>query len=274
MFYLYESIVEPVLLYGSDIWGAYASCTKDIDKIYLWYIRMVLNVKATTCNIITMGESGIIPPTIKCHRNAILYFIRLNNLPPGSVVKNVFLELKQLHNTGFRNWYTNVCELASSYNIDICSYKFSDATKNQIKIKLRSHFIRNWMHDLQDEIKFPILRTYRLIKNEFKFEPYLAAISKFKYRSAMSKLRASSHILEIERGRYTNPITTREQRTCRTCQNFIEDEYHFMMACEIYKTERNNLFSNIINISPNFIQMTDIDKFTFLFRNDNPQILS
>ena len=67
MFYLYESMIEPILLYGSDLWGSYKECTKDINKIYLWFIRIVLKIKATTCNLITMGESGIIPPEVKCH---------------------------------------------------------------------------------------------------------------------------------------------------------------------------------------------------------------
>ena len=129
MFYLYESLVEPILLYGSDIWGAYEACAKEIEKVYFWFIRSILHVKATTCNIITIGECGIIPPRIKCHQNAILYFIRLNNLSPGSVVRNVFLELQELHKSGFRNWYTLVCELALSYNLDIQSFDFNDCTK-------------------------------------------------------------------------------------------------------------------------------------------------
>ena len=67
MFYLYETLIQPILLYGSDIWGAYSQCTNDINNVFLWFIRCVLRVKATTCNIITIGESGIIPPDVKCH---------------------------------------------------------------------------------------------------------------------------------------------------------------------------------------------------------------
>ena len=125
MFYLYESLIQPILLYGSDIWGVYSGCTNEIDKIYMWFMRLVLNVKATTCNIITMGECGVLPPSIKCHQNALLYFIRLNNLPQGSVVKSVFLEMQSMHNLGFKNWYSAIIELATSYKLDIFSYEFS-----------------------------------------------------------------------------------------------------------------------------------------------------
>ena len=142
MFYIYESMVEPILLYGSDIWGAYCSCTKEIDKVFFWYIRMVLKVKATTCNIITIGESGMIPPRVKCHRNSILYFIRINSLPRGSIVKNVFNALQELNNSGFRNWYTAVCELASYYGIDIHSHQFNDSTKKKYQISFEVSFCK------------------------------------------------------------------------------------------------------------------------------------
>ena len=81
-------------------------------------------------------------------------------------------------------------------------------------------------------------------------------------------------MLEIERGRYTRPITARENRICIECQNMVEDEYHFMMTCKLYVNERQVLFSKINDIFPNFIHMNDIDKFSFLFINENPKILS
>ena len=87
MFYLFETLVQPILLYGSDLWGAYDQCTKEIDAVFMWFIRSVLRVKATTCNIITIGETGMIPPSFVGHRNVLLNFIRLNCVPEGSVVK-------------------------------------------------------------------------------------------------------------------------------------------------------------------------------------------
>ena len=51
----------------------------------------------------------------------------------------------------------------------------------------------------------PILRTHRYIKWSFKIEPYLHLIKDHRYRHAIALLRTSSHILHIERGRYTKP---------------------------------------------------------------------
>ena len=61
-------------------------------------------------------------------------------------------------------------------------------------------------------------------------EPYLFFnIPKFRY--AISRLRLSSHHLEIETGRYTRPFTPANQRFCAACPGKVGDEYHFLTEC-------------------------------------------
>ena len=50
------------------------------------------------------------------------------------------------------------------------------------------------------------------------------------YRSIITRWRLSNHRLRIEIGRYTNPYTERENRTCTLC-NQVEDEHHAIFAC-------------------------------------------
>jgi len=49
------------------------------------------------------------------------------------------------------------------------------------------------------------LRTYREFKNIFKFEKYLQSVVDHNDRNSMTRLRTSSHILQIDIGRYTIP---------------------------------------------------------------------
>ena len=179
-FHIYESMIEPILTYGSDLWGAFSTCTEDINKIYLWFIRLVLSVKTTTSNKITMGEAGIIPPRIKCHENVILYFIRLNSMRCTSVVRNVFIELERLHNLGDNNWYSKVLTLAKHYNIDVLNSKYCDSTKKNIKKITRQLFVQKWMNDLHNVSENSSLRTYNLFKTDFICEPYLSNINQNK----------------------------------------------------------------------------------------------
>ena len=99
-------------------------------------------------------------------------------------------------------------------------------------------------------------------------------IDKFKFRVAVSKFRASTHILEIERGRYTSPVTPRNSRLCKRCSNCVEDEYHFMMICELYNNERSELFDKICSVSPEFSSMSNSNKFKYLFLNHDARSMS
>ena len=119
MLYLFNSLIKPIILYGSDVWGARPGGGCAADKVQLWFLRLVLNVKATTSNIITFGECGVIPASLYCLVNCIVYFLRFSNLPETSLHKRAFCELQKLHNLGYVTWYSRVCNLARTNNIDL-----------------------------------------------------------------------------------------------------------------------------------------------------------
>ena len=73
MIYLFESCVQPILTYRSDVWGANKAGRDAVDKILLWFLRLVLQVKPSTSNVITLGECGKIPPGVFCETNCILF---------------------------------------------------------------------------------------------------------------------------------------------------------------------------------------------------------
>ena len=93
--YLFQSLIIPILVYGSDVWGVNSNATKAMDKVFLWYARTILKVKSNTCNIITLGECGVIPPSIFCHKQVMCYYKRLYNMSSNALVKKVFDELKK-----------------------------------------------------------------------------------------------------------------------------------------------------------------------------------
>ena len=63
-------------------------------------------------------------------------------------------------------------------------------------------------------------------KSQCVTETYLDLISNAKYRIDISKLRASSHNQEIERGRYTRPKVNPENRLC-PLRYVVDNEIHF-----------------------------------------------
>ena len=136
-----------------------------------------------------------------------------------------------------------------------------------------NQFKTTWKRNMNDIVRNPLLRTYNWIKTDFIIEPYLNLVKNYKYRKAISKLRASSHTLEIERGRYTNPSTPIPERLCSTC-NVIEDEVHFLTECDIYKETREHLYSEINARFPDFQGLDNHCKFNFMLCFPDERLLS
>ena len=117
------------------------------------------------------------------------------------------------------------------------------------------------------------LARVKLIKTNFGIESYLSLVTKKKYRNAITRFRASSHTLEIERGRWTNPITPIDNRLCTLCQS-VEDEIHFLFHCRLYTENRIILFDKINQYSPGFAGLNQNAKLIFLFTNQSSSILT
>ena len=193
-------------------------------------------------------------------------------MPENSLAKRVFYELKNLNDMGFKTWVTSVRELASRYNVSIDSELDVNVFKQKWQETLERKLILDWQNEIIDDSKHPIFKTYKMFKSEFKFEPYLELLKDPKYRIAVSKLRASSHMLEIERGRHTRPITPVENRRCPKC-NVIENEIHFALECTIYQNERLELFDKIRSIDSWYIDLPPENKFVYLMNSENVRIM-
>ena len=271
MFKLFNTVVKPILIYGSDVWGCNRNGTSMVDKVMLRFCRCALNVKATTSNIMVYGECGMLPPSIYCSVSAMCYINRLHHMPNDSIVKQVYNEFVKLHQLGFKTWVTQVSELVDTYHLDIdnipAEFKF------ECKESVANRFIDTWMEQVKNTHSNPIFRTYCNFKHNFGTEIYLDAIKNHKYRVTMSQLRTSSHTLAIEYGRYTRPETKIEDRNCSIC-HVLEDERHFVMDCTINQPERENLFSKLARLVPNYTHMNDDEKFLFPMCNKDPQILT
>ena len=124
-----------------------------------------------------------------------------------------------------------------------------------------------WHEDVESS---PRLRSYRTFKSMLEPEKYLSSVHIFKFRTALSRFRCSSHILEIEKGRHDN--ISANQRFCKFCMknnNYcIEDEFHFLSICPIYTDLRKEMLPNWFCVNPSF------DKFTSLLSTSNVTYLN
>ena len=135
----------------------------------------------------------------------------------------------------------------------------SKAFLSELKQRLSDNFQQNWHERLSNSTR----ATFYINISSFNFQSYLNVVNIRKFRQALTKLRVSSHRLEIEAGRWTKPqITPRENRLCKQC-NVLEDEFHFLFECSLYSNIRQQ------NIKPYFTRRRSMHKAIELLKTEN-----
>ena len=124
--------------------------------------------------------------------------------------------------------------------------------KELCKMVLKDNFVEKWNASLNHGAS-SILRTYATFKQTFEMDFHSENVNQFRYRNAITKLRASYHALEIERGRHCSLSV--EERICRYC-HCIEDEKHFLFHCSIVKEARLLLNTRIC---PKYCHYTNLN---------------
>ena len=109
------------------------------------------------------------------------------------------------------------------------------------------------------------LNTYCIFKHTFNLEPYLDNITNKRFRIALSRFRLSSHKLEIQRGRY-HTIDS-ENRICEICNlKAIENEYHFVLVCPLYRDIRTQYLTSF------YCSWPTLNKFKTLLSKQNKKV--
>ena len=159
--------------------------------LLLYFIKCVLRMKATTCTTIVYGECGRLPLSVFCYINVLCFAYSLLTLPAHTLAKSVYSESERLHHQGFETWVSKVHEMGHTYGVRMSgnTVEFKMHCQSQVK----EHFINEW-HDGLSAPGRPLLRTHRLFKSSFGPESYLFNVKDQRYRTAITKLRASSHI--------------------------------------------------------------------------------
>jgi hypothetical protein len=231
-------------------------------------------VKQQTSTLGILGELGQFPLKIQMLTRTIKYWIRLVNLPDNSIIKQMYQSQLDLHNIGHHTWVTDIQQILHEWELSELweEGKPSPRLAKFIRGHMESVYHSYWTSEINNSNKNPKLRLYKAIKNELKIEPYLY-INIPKYRHALSKLRLSSHHLEIETGRHARPIIPSQQRYCKTCKNIVGDEIHFLTECSKYNELRTKLYDDITPFIPNFTTMTNRNKCITLLSHSDIDVL-
>ena len=106
--------------------------------------------------------------------------------------------------------------------------------KNISKKHGKEFYLTKWTKILSENNQSR-LKFYKSIKDEFRSASYINL--PYHQRKVIAKVRCSSHVLEIEKGRHKKKELG--DRLCLMCSGkSIEDEEHFLTTCQGYNELR------------------------------------
>lgn len=257
--HLFDSVVKPVLLYNSEIWGSYITdvdklCnistnkTKiyhnfNFEKLHLRWCKYTLGVNSKSSNIAVLAELGRYPLAIEIFTNMIKYWLRVKHLDKSSFAYNCYIENSNMVKSDKSCWLTNVYKILSTCNMSHLmegSQYYEDFQDVELVHKLRKihhkkvikhcivemrkiysgQFCMDLFNDYRLNDDGNKLRTYRTFKNDMYLEKYLINIRDRDLRKYFCRLRISAHNLPIEKGRHRRPKKTPIQdRVCDLCNS-------------------------------------------------------
>ena len=186
------------------------------------------------------GDTGRIPIVFDIAKLATDYFKRLELLNDDAIVKKAFIDQMNLK----LSWYVANQSLIQT---------FGSGTRSQTSLNvytnIKNKFIDRWCITKNN---LPKMEFYNNVKTVFQQEKFLE-ISKPADKRSLFKLRASSHRLNVEVGRYDKNPIPRTERVCKYCVDnlnlkFVDDEKHVIESCPFYNDERHDFVEKLSKI--------------------------
>jgi hypothetical protein len=154
---LLDSLVEPIILYGSEVCGF--ENIQIIEKIHLKVCKIILNVRLTTPNYMVYGELGRYPLETRVKLRMVSFWTKLvqceNKL--SSILYRLMLQIHQSGNHDFK-WISFVMSIF--YNTGL-SYIFV----NQLNINIHSlkPILKERLHDTLSNNGSQMLKTHLVV---------------------------------------------------------------------------------------------------------------
>jgi hypothetical protein len=295
--YLYDTLVRPIYMYGSEVWGPFMNTTErafditgdrynlfdknSFEKLDLKFCRGILGVHKKASNAAVRGELGRYPAIIQIIRHTLKNWIRITtDINKDTILYDTYLSNIEMKRNTEKCWWSKLSWLIeSTLGLAHLLENQGARTGNKNKIdratsNMKKIFEFQWHNELNKhnttQNRKNKLKTYHLFKKDFKYEKYLDLQSRFGNRRLITKFRISAHRLEIETGRYNSRKSNKSrvdenERICKLCNlNEVENEIHVLLKCPKYDPERKSMVDRMETIYPIFAALDPEGKFQFL----------
>ena len=165
----------------------------------------------------------------------------------------------KLHTSGIYNfqWFNKLSQILDSCNfsnlwINQTQYTTKRHLKPAIFSSLDNLEKQKWLNEVNTS-NFCI--TYRIFKQDLKFENYLIKLPFF-HRLNFSKFRCKNNKLPINKYRFDK---TNIDKSCQLCNiGDLGDEFHYLFKCKHFEKDRKLFLAEYYFKRPNTLKMNEL----------------
>ena len=235
-FKLFDCQIQPILTYGSEVWGLVADISI-IERVHLFAIKRFLNVSLRTPNTLVYGESGRYPLYVNIYVKQINYWLTLTRMGDDRIPKKCYKMLYNLHCSDKNNWVSSIRSTLYRYGYGfvweqqgVCNTKKFISDFRQ---RLIDCYVQGWSSEINTKQQYAF---YSLLKQNHCLSDYLSVIHNAGLRKHLTRLRLGVSPLKCHSHRYYD--NTPACLDCPFCNNIQESEIHFMFTCPRYQSLR------------------------------------
>ena len=105
---LFDSKVQPVLLYAAEIWGLQDDYCYQIENPHMFALNRFLGVGQMTPNNMIYGDTARYPLYINAYVRAVRYWLKITRMNEKRLPYKAYLMLLHLDEHGKNNWVTKI----------------------------------------------------------------------------------------------------------------------------------------------------------------------
>ena len=263
------ALVESLVLYASEAWGAFISWDFGsfdkslIERVNFRCCKSVLQVGSVTDNNGARSEAGKLPLLYNLQKRLIKYWAGIQKRPNSIVGRLISdesysrLGIRQKVESGLSEILTGLS--STNLNTQIAMHRTWFIEK----------FTAFWTVKVENSQK--LKHFYFTFKHEFGAEKYLQLRMDPQLRRTLAKFRLGNHKLATETLRYIVPKIPYANRMCPLCKAEAETEAHFLLKCsaDIYTVARSEFIAKVATLARNFSDLTCEDKVFYLMTQED-----
>ena len=260
MLKLFDSCVEPILLYGCEVWG-YEN-VDILEKVHTKFCKFIFGVSKYSHNMPVYGKLSI-----KIKQRMVRYWSRILKSSEYKLNKVMHTILYNLHcknvhlspwiryvSSIFQNCGINYVWLTQYYNIDTKIIFKSEC--DQFKQLWHGRIINK---DNDHNVTYSLFYIVTWKGNVYRNSPGT-------FKTALFQFRRGTYILPVHNRKQLD--VSRSERICRICdEGVIGDEIHFLFECPKLEDLRIKCMALGDRMIPN------VYNFVHMLQDDHPDTI-